>query len=211
MKHDRKETVWLVEGSPAHVALEGTIKSTDLLNDLVYLTNFCHTGGIEVYNSLYNKFCPKRSYFSWYGMIARTQLAVLDFNSTSQCIQTTTQENKNHFKLSFSKVTQNWVVKKISSKKNKKYIEELMDETIKMKSDNQNYELMPLPLNVPEYLVSKAKPDKNECIKNPALTPLTVSYLLHFIFNTFLIIIAATAVSIFDACFWFKLKRLQRI
>ena len=117
-----EKRVWLVEGSPK-----------DLLNDLCYLTDFSHTGEIEVYNSLYNKFCPKRLHFGWHGMVARTQLAVLDFNSGSWCIQATTQENKNYFKLLLSKVTQNWVVKKISSKKNKKYIEELMDETIKMK------------------------------------------------------------------------------
>ena len=41
-----------------------------------------------------------------------------------------------------------------------------MEETIKMKSENRNYKLMPLPLNVPKCFTSKAKPDKNECIKN---------------------------------------------
>ena len=76
------------------------------------------------------------------------------------------RSNNYRFKLSFSKLTQNWVVKKISRKKSKKYIEELMEETIKMKFENRNYKLMPLPLNVPKHLASKAKPDKNECIKN---------------------------------------------
>ena len=41
-----------------------------------------------------------------------------------------------------------------------------MEETIKMKSENWNYKLAPLPLNVRKYWVSKAQPDKNECIKN---------------------------------------------
>ena len=35
-----------------------------------------------------------------------------------------------------------------------------------MKSENRNYKLISLPLNVPKYLASKAKPDKNEWIKN---------------------------------------------
>ena len=64
--------VWLVESSPAHVALEGIINSKDLLNDLVYLTDFSHIGGVEVYSSLYNKFCPKRLHVGWHGMVART-------------------------------------------------------------------------------------------------------------------------------------------
>ena len=41
-----------------------------------------------------------------------------------------------------------------------------MDETRKMKSKHRYYKLMSLPLNVPKYLVFKAKPDKNECMKN---------------------------------------------
>ena len=131
-KRDRLDTVWLVEGSPAHVALEDIIKSKFLLKDLVYLTDFSHTGGIEVSNSLHNKFWPKRLHFGWYGMVARTELAVLDFNSDSLWVQAASQETKNLFKLSFSKVTQSWDVQKISRKKNKKNIEELMEQTIRI-------------------------------------------------------------------------------
>ena len=35
-----------------------------------------------------------------------------------------------------------------------------MNEMTKMKSEKRNSKLMPLPLNVPKYLASKAKPDK---------------------------------------------------
>ena len=35
-----------------------------------------------------------------------------------------------------------------------------MDEMTKMKSEKWNSKLMSLPLNVPKYLASKAKPDK---------------------------------------------------
>ena len=59
MKHDRKETVWLVEGSPAHVALEGTIKSTDLLNDLVYLTIFVTLEELRFTTLYITSFAPK--------------------------------------------------------------------------------------------------------------------------------------------------------
>ena len=37
------------------------------------MTDFNHTGTLEIYHSLYNKSCPV--------MIARTQLAAIDFNS----------------------------------------------------------------------------------------------------------------------------------
>ena len=38
-------------------------KEKSLLNDLKYLTIFNHTGALEVYQSLYNKYCPKRLHF----------------------------------------------------------------------------------------------------------------------------------------------------
>ena len=52
-----------------------------LLNDLKYVTDFNHTDTLEVYHSLYNKYSPKRLHFSYPFMIARVQLAVLEFNS----------------------------------------------------------------------------------------------------------------------------------
>ena len=64
-KRDRLEKIWVTEGSHAYVALESIVKDKRLLTDMTYLTDFCHTGNIEVYHSLYNKFCPKRLHFSW--------------------------------------------------------------------------------------------------------------------------------------------------
>ena len=52
-----------------------------LLNDLKYVIDFNHTDTLEVYHSLYNKSSPKRLHFSYPFMIARAQLAVLEFNS----------------------------------------------------------------------------------------------------------------------------------
>ena len=43
------------------------------------MTDFNHTGTLEVYHSLYNKCSPKRLHFSYPVMIIRGQLAVLDF------------------------------------------------------------------------------------------------------------------------------------
>ena len=60
-------------------------------------------------------------------MVARSQLAVLDFNSG----HSTHAKNKQgdlRYKQQFSEVTQSWVVKKISEKKDYSYKEYLMDE-----------------------------------------------------------------------------------
>ena len=63
-------------------------------------------------------------------------------------------------------MTQNRVAKKISQRKDKSYLEELMGETLKKKQENRNVEAPKLPAKVPKHIASKEKPDKDEAIKN---------------------------------------------
>ena len=80
-----------------------------------------------MYHSLYNKYCPKHLHFGLDGMVAKSELAIMDHNSGTECKQAKTC---NRHKLVFTKVTQSWVVKKISEKKEKTYLKELMQETV---------------------------------------------------------------------------------
>ena len=164
-KRDRLEKNWLIEGSPAYVALESVIKDKFLLRDLRYLTEFSHTGQIEVYHSLYNKYCPKRLHFGIEGMIARSELAVLDHYAGTECRHAKTLDDEYPHKLSFSKVTQNWVVKKIPEKKDKSYLRELMTKTLEAREEKKASKSI-TPGSVPQYLASKEKLDKAEAVKN---------------------------------------------
>ena len=89
--------------------------------------------------------------FSYEGMIARSQLAVLDFNSGVGLVQAETKSGKKRYKLQFSKVTQNWVVKKIKSGKEKLYLDHLLTEVNYLKSSQVEY---PVPIlnGVPKTL-----------------------------------------------------------
>jgi len=111
------ERKWLKSSSPAFHVLKDILSNKRILADLKQCTQFCHTGNIEVYHSVLNKYCPKRLHFSLLGMIARTQLAILDFNCGSECQQATTKDGTLRYKQVFSKITQTWVVKKITAKK----------------------------------------------------------------------------------------------
>lgn len=84
------------------------------------------------------KYCPKRIHFSMEGMITRTQLAVLDFNSGTNCEQAVTKKGALCYKQFFSRVTQSWVVKKISKKKEKVHLEELMTAML-LKQSEQDF------------------------------------------------------------------------
>ena len=78
------------------------VKEKSLLIYMKCLTNFT----LEVYYSLYNKYCPKWLNFSLEGMIACSQLVMLDFNAIAGLKQAETKLGEFRFKQQFSKVAQ---------------------------------------------------------------------------------------------------------
>ena len=62
-------------------------------------------------------------------MIARTQLAILDFNSGSNLNQATTKEGKKRYNTSFSKMTATWSAKPIKEKKSDGVFQKLIFRT----------------------------------------------------------------------------------
>ena len=81
----------LSKQSPAYQALERIVTNKSLLSDLKYFISFNHTGNLEVYHSLYSKYCPTRLHFFDKVMVARSQLAIMDFNSDVNRKQATTK------------------------------------------------------------------------------------------------------------------------
>lgn len=68
-----------------HLALAEMVLSPKLLKDLAKLTDLnCHSGKIEVYDSIILKHASKREHYSYQGMVVRTQLAALDNNANMQ-------------------------------------------------------------------------------------------------------------------------------
>lgn len=108
---------WLREGATAFIALEKVVRDKLLVRDLKYLVEFKHTASLEVYHALYNKYCPKRLHFSYSGMVARSQLAVLDHNASTSSKHAQTKDGKLRFKHQYSKVSGASVVKKNLTKK----------------------------------------------------------------------------------------------
>ena len=83
--------------SDAFKALQSIVLDKHISGDLNYLTRFSHTGILEIFHALYNKWIPKSQHFSHFGMVTRSQLAVMDFNSGS------TGQGK--YNLGYSKIT----------------------------------------------------------------------------------------------------------
>ena len=102
-KSGEKRKVWLDPSSDSFAALQSIVFDKTLLQDLKHLTKFSHTGILEVYHSLYNKWVPKSTHFSYNGMIARSQLAAIDFNEGSELEQSTTSTGEKRYNLNYIK------------------------------------------------------------------------------------------------------------
>ena len=122
-------------------------------------------GNLKVFHSVVNKYCPKRLHFTLEGMIARTQLAVLDYNCGSNNTQATAKDGKKRYKQIFSKVAQNWAVKKISKAKGRKYIHKILSSTLEA-SRHTAVDKLPRICSIPPNIAPIEQADKEETIKN---------------------------------------------
>ena len=98
-------------------------------------------------------------------MIARTQLAVMDFNDSMCNEQATTADGSLSCKQVFSHVTQSWVVKKVMKKRNRSYIEPLLRLTLDM-TPNNNKNYVPVLGDIPKNFANKDKPENATAIRN---------------------------------------------
>ena len=96
-------------------------------------------------------------------MMARTQLAILDFNSGVSLEQARTNRGQLHFKQQFSRVTGSWVVKKVKEKKNRVYLKNLKEEAFHLVSSGEEV-LLP-NITFPSNIAPCEKPDKEESIQ----------------------------------------------
>ena len=133
-RREKRSITWLTKGSPALVALEEVVTNQKLLKDLGKLAEFHHTGQLESYHSLMTRYIPKRVHFSYNGMVARTQLAILDHNANTTRSQAKVKKGacpgEKRYKLLCAKQRKNWVVKEIKTPKSYSYIEGMMDDVI---------------------------------------------------------------------------------
>ena len=160
-----KERKWLETDSPSFLALKNVVENKKILADIKHLSKFCHTGNLEVFHSVLDKYFPKRLHFTLEGMIARTQLAVLDYNCGSNNTQATTKDGERRYKYIFSKMTQNWVMKKISKTKDREYIHELLSSTLEASPDTTG-DRLPRTGSILQNIAPIEKPDKEEAIEN---------------------------------------------
>ncbi|XP_071954979.1 uncharacterized protein [Antedon mediterranea] len=165
---DMHEIEWLTPGSDAHDALRGVVMNTKLLKDMHKMALFKHTGSLEVFHGMLLKYCPKREHFSYEGMRARHQLAIMDHNENVGRQQATTEEGTLRFGLAFPKRKKQWVLKKIYVDKTFEFRKRLMEMVCDRREDSaivlgQRYVDRP---DLPTNIASSEKPEKEDAIED---------------------------------------------
>ena len=149
---EAKQICWLKPGSQAHIALEEVVLNKKLLKDLEKLTDFCHTGKIEVYHSMMLKYASKREHYSYQGMVAWTQLAA---------IKSGERAGEAQYKLCFPKANERWVVKPINEKKSYHFLSELLSKVLS-RVEQGHAATQPLHLPLSRNIASEPAPTKSD-------------------------------------------------
>ena len=131
------------------------------------LTEFRHTGALEVFHSLMLKYVPKRKHFSYRGMLARTQLAALDHNHNCNRLQALVKTGKNkgqqQFKVEKPKANKSWVCKPIKEEKSYQYLSSVMADVVKAKQ--HGITVIEEPAEMPKHIAKEPKPSKLSVIQ----------------------------------------------
>ena len=168
IRQERNRKKWLKRGTPAFIALKKVVLNERLLRDLKHVTKFCHTGGLEVYHSVLTKYIPKRQHFSFKGMLARTQLAVMDHNLNIGRELALTRDGSKIFKVVHTKSQKDWVAKPVYQEKDHGYIDDMIEEvlewTTKEHAPLRKKKAVPLPSPIACNIARVERPPKEVVI-----------------------------------------------
>ena len=150
---------WIDLTGEAFDALQRIVLDKNLLNDLKHLVCFSHTGELEIYHAVYNKWMQKSLHFSFLGMVCRSQLAAIDFNLGAN-LELSGREN-----LSFSKITKTWSTKPINVNKDKKKFARMIKRVVSIVESGESLPLPEIPI-LPKNIAPGDRPNKEEVSRN---------------------------------------------
>ena len=136
----------------------------NLLKDLPHLTAFSHTGSLEVFHALLNKYAPKRLHFSYPGMVMRTQLAVIDHNEHVGRQQATLKDGcTSKWETPYNKVTRQWFARPVKEPKQHDSFYEIADD-VELAARARQQSSRPAMPKLPKNIAPVQKPEKSELI-----------------------------------------------
>ncbi|XP_056384441.1 uncharacterized protein LOC130277731 isoform X2 [Hyla sarda] len=140
-------TNWLEKGSAAHEQLKNIVESSSLLKDLKQLSFHCHTGELDIYNRTCLKYRPKSLHFFKDSMVARTQLAALDYNRNVLTVKEVVRNASNRDalgsmtqRLEDSKGEKSWIMKALYKPTCQKFLFDIMNHVIALVKEEKTFQ-----------------------------------------------------------------------
>ncbi|XP_064464416.1 uncharacterized protein LOC135375691 [Ornithodoros turicata] len=126
---------WLRKGSPAHKRLEEIVTAPVLTRAIKQLSPHTQTFALESFHNVINQFAPKSVAFSYFGMQARTYIAILHFNENSSRLQATTKDGRLQWKLKAPKAKAGeMIASPVMTQATFGYVNDQLDETLRLAS-----------------------------------------------------------------------------
>lgn len=154
---------WLQPQSQVFKGLQAIVEDKRLLKDLQQLTQFKHTGALEVFHNAMLKYLPKRLHFAYETMVARTKLAIMDNNFKVGREQAVTAQGTTRYSLSFKKQSKDWIVRKIYEPTSQTFTNSLVERVLERRQ-NQTADDRP-HFQQPPNIASKPRPLKEDAIQ----------------------------------------------
>lgn len=169
-----RRTKWLPRDSKELEALESVVMNKLLLRDIRLLSQFCHTGMLEVFHSMLLKYAPKRQEFSYPQMQARLQLAAIDHNRNVYREQAVVQYPRRgsaprgapRYSTKWSKATAQWVVTPIKVPKSYDFATEILEAVVGRREAGEMLPLVPVPEHIPRNIAPHQMPGTKEDLVN---------------------------------------------
>ena len=96
-------------------------------------------------------------------MLARSQLAIIDFNLDADLEQAETSTGKKRCFQAFSKMTKSWTLKPIKRSKNRQVFQEMVDRTVEVVLSNEQLPVPSIPV-IPSNIATIEKHVKKEAV-----------------------------------------------
>ena len=157
LPEEQQQICWLKPGSHAVDALCKVVMDKNLLKALPHLSEFCHTGELEVFHSLILKYCPKRQHFPYASMLARTLLAVLHWNSSTR-EAATNADGQTAYDVVYSKRKKSWILRPRYKPKTPGHVKPLLELILETFILKINLNPLPVPVTIPRHVPTDEKP-----------------------------------------------------
>ncbi|CAL9690969.1 unnamed protein product [Knipowitschia caucasica] len=163
--HGRLNKRWFKPGTDCYGELVKILTATYLLKDIVKMSSYGQTSGVECYHSLVNHFAPKMYKFSYLGMRSRILLAAMHYNENAGRPQAVTRTGDEQYNIVFPKAKKGgYTLKKVLVRATYEYADNCFEQLLKgieKLPGSRNHDTTDEP---PPLCSSFDKPDKKDAV-----------------------------------------------